>query len=207
MGVQLWGRHSLKGHLWQLPAASLEQMGMQCLHPRVRTGPPLSARVESGSSIRQLLPLVPEWCAPIPVRYYFCRVDAALLLAIADGKQGREAAFYRAVLYEHGLGVPVDRSRALQLHKTARQRGSILEKAYEYAVHMAHLEYGDVAGGGGEQIACAVAAGSCPQAPQEYDRLVRLLLCLYTERGSATARRALAALLQDERRMNDEAIP
>ena len=62
-------------------------------------------------------------------------------------------------------------------------------------------------GGGGEQIACAVAAGSCPQAPQEYDRLVRLLLCLYTERGSATARRALAALLQDERRMNDEAIP
>ena len=55
MGVQLWGRHSLKGHLWQLPAASLEQMGMQCLHPRVRTGPPLSARVESGSSIRQLL--------------------------------------------------------------------------------------------------------------------------------------------------------
>lgn len=53
---------------------------------------------------------------------------------------------------------------------------------------------------------CAVAAGSCPQAPQEYDRLVRLLLCLYTERGRATARRALAALLQDERRMNDEAI-
>ena len=85
--------------------------------------------------------------------------------------------------------------------------GAVYWKKHINAVHMAHLEYGDVAKGGGEQIACAVAAGSCPQAPQEYDRLVRLLLCLYTERGSATARRALAALLQDERRMNDEAIP
>lgn len=196
------GQHSLRSYFRQLPAMNLEQMARQCVRPcaDLRGNHPIYLIYTR--RVGELSPWVPDWCPSIPLRYAFHRIDAATLFDLARQKGDRESAFYCRLLYEHGMGVPRDPFRAKTMMGQARCNGSALAETYTRACLFAqrHPIQGVPTH---ERLLLKLMSETCPQAPQDYDWLVLILLCFYCGQGSVLAYNLLQSWQHDQDRMQE----
>ena len=196
------GLHSLRGYFRQLPAMNLEQMARKCLRPCTDPNTKQRVRLTYTRRVHELAPWVPDWCPPIPVRYAWRRIDARTLFSMAWQKGDREAAFYYGLLFAHGMGGPSDLPCARAMIEQARRNGSAIAEVYSRACLFARKN--PIQGfSAAECLLLKLVAGSCGQAPQDYDWLVWILLCFYCEQGSALANELLHSWQHDQNRMQE----